>query len=366
MAVTVPGPVILNVDDYVPGRYARTKLLQQMGFAVIEAGTGKETLELVEKHRPALVLLDVNMPDMSGIEVCRRIRENPNTANTTILHISASSVLTHHQVLGLDSGADGYITEPVEGAVLLATVNAFLRARRAEDALLQSAEELRWFSYRVAHDLREPLRTVGIYAELLKQKHAVPPDSDTVKYLDFMAAAAGRMRSFIDGLLEYSQATNAQREIEEIDCEPLVARVIANLDAAIKESGTRITCDPLPVVSGDLRLEDLFQNLIGNAIKYRRQGVPPEIHVSAKSTGADWLFSVRDNGLGIEPQYFTSIFEVFRRLHGQDVPGNGIGLALARRIVEGLGGRIWIESEPGSGSTFYFTLPIRAKSGSKR
>lgn len=358
-------PSILNVDDYLPGRYARTKLLQQAGFQVMEAGSGKEALESVFQRRPTLVLLDVNLPDMSGIEVCKRIRENPDTAATTILHISASNVLTQHQVLGLDSGADGYIVEPVEPAVLIATVNAFLRARRAEEALRRSTEELRWFSYRVAHDLREPLRTITVYAELLDSDHEGKHDPRTTQFLGFIGAAAGRMRLFIDGLLEYSQAANAQNEISTFECEPMVARVVANLNAAIEESGARITCDCLPAIVGDVRLEYVFQNLIGNAIKYRRDGVAPEIQISARQAGNDWLFSIQDNGIGIEPQYLDTVFEVFRRLHGQEVPGNGIGLALSRKIVEAHGGKIWIESRPGAGSTFYFTVPNRAKSTAK-
>lgn len=353
---------ILNVDDYLPGRYARTKLLQQAGFPVIEAGSGKEALEVVFKHRPALVLLDVNLPDMSGIEVCKRIRENSETETITILHISASNVLTQHQVLGLESGADGYLVEPVEPAILIATVNAFLRARRAEDALRKSTEEMRWFSYRVAHDLREPLRTITVYSELLGTAHGTEPDTDTAKFLGFIGAAAARMRLFIDGLLEYSQAANVQNDLVTFECEPMVARVIANLHAAIEESNARITYDRLPSIAGDIRLEYVFQNLIANAVKYRREGIPPEIHISARQTGNDWLFSVRDNGIGIEPQYLDTVFEVFRRLHGQEVPGNGIGLALSRKIVEAHGGRIWIESQPGAGSTFYFTVPNRAKS----
>ena len=248
-------PSILNVDDYLPGRYARTKLLQQAGFQVMEAGSGKEALESVFQRRPTLVLLDVNLPDMSGIEVCKKIRQNPDAAATTILHISASNVLTQHQVLGLDSGADGYIVEPVEPAVLIATVNAFLRARRAEDALRKSTEELRWFSYRVAHDLREPLRTITVYAELLACGHEGKHDPKTAQFLGFIGAAAGRMRSFIDGLLEYSQAANAESDITTFECGLMVARVIANLHAAIEESGARITYDCLPAVVGDIRLE---------------------------------------------------------------------------------------------------------------
>ncbi len=355
----MPEPLILNVDDYAPGRYARTRLLRQAAFTVLEATTGNEALAIVEQQRPSVVLLDVNLPDMSGIEVCRRIRENPHTAAVTILHISASNIQSQHQVLGLDSGADGYLVEPIEPAVLIATVNAFLRARRAEEALLKSTEELKWFSYRVAHDLREPLRTINVYAELMAQDNGNRSPA-TTEHLGFLIRAAARMNSFIDSLLQYSQATEAPRKVDAFDCQAMIARVIANLDAAIRESGAKVTCDPLPGISADARLEYVFQNLIANAIKYRRPGVPPEIHVSARQADREWIFSVRDNGIGIEPAYQDSVFEMFRRLHGPNVPGSGIGLALSRKIVEAHGGRIWIESEPGAGSTFSFTVPMTA------
>ncbi len=350
---------ILNVDDYLPGRYARTKVLRQLGFPIFEAGTGGEALEMVARHRPTLVILDVNLPDMSGFDVCRRIRSNPDTAYTTIVHMSASSIQSQHQVLGLDAGADGYIVEPVDPEVLLATVNAFLRARRAEEALRKSTEELRWFSYRVGHDLNEPLRTITVYAQMLKRVEAGSGDEERARCLNFIEDAAGRMRSFMDGLLDYSQATAGKRESSAIDCNSLLDRVIANMDAAIRESGVQIFREGLPVVLADARIEYVFQNLLSNAIKYRREDTRPEIFVSAKRDGDFWVFSIRDNGIGIAREHLDGVFEVFKRLHGHEIAGNGIGLALCRKVVEGQGGMIWVESETGVGSTFYFSLPHR-------
>jgi signal transduction histidine kinase len=349
--------LILNVDDYIPGRYARTKLLRQAGYQVLEAGSGRETLEVAQKHRPVLVLLDVNLPDMTGFQVCRALRQNPQTSAVTILHISASSVMTHHQVDGLDAGADGYLVEPVEPAILLATVNAFLRARRAEEAMRKLNEELRWFAYRVGHDLNEPLRTIASYVQLLELRLGSVEDTDVAKSLQFISDGATKMRFFIDGLLRYSEAGEGDHAMAPLAVETLLARVVEALDSAIRESGAEITADPLPVVVASEQLEYVFQNLISNAIKYRRQGVTPRIHVSARSDGGAWVFGVADNGIGIEPEFRTRIFAIFNRLHGHDIPGSGIGLALARRIVEAHGGKIWVESQEGCGSTFYVKLP---------
>jgi len=352
---------ILNVDDYVPGRYARTKLLKQAGYRVIEAGSGRETLEIVEREKPPLILLDVNLPDMNGFEVCRQLRENPQTSAITILHISASSILTQHQVSGLNAGADGYLVEPVEPSVLLATVNAFLRARRAEDEMRRSNEELRWFAYRVGHDLNEPLRTISSYVELLNLRLGADSrsnrDAEIIHSLQFISGGATKMRVFIDGLLKYAQAGAGDNKISSIAVDELIRRVTAALESTIQESGAKITTDRLPMIQANEQLEYVFQNLISNAIKYGKPGVPPEIHISAREDRDSWIFSVRDNGIGIEPEFRARVFTIFNRLHGRDIPGAGIGLALARRIVEAHNGKIWVESEEGAGSTFYFRLP---------
>lgn len=350
-------PSILNVDDYPPGLYARTKILRQAGFNVMEATRGDETLKLVSEHKPAVVLLDVNLPDMHGFEVCRRIRTNPQLAATTILHITASSIREQQQVHGLNTGADGYLIEPVDPAVLVATIRAFLRVRQAETALRRSNEDLERFAYRVSHELNEPLRTIAMHGQLLENSLTGTLTPDAAKSFQFMQDGVRRMRAFIDGLLRYSQSTHAGSDVRSLDLESVLSDAISSLGAAIQESGAKITYDPLPTLVADSRIEHVLQNLISNAIKYRRDGVTPEVHVSAKLEGGQWIFSVRDNGQGIEPQYRHSIFQVFHRLHGKEIPGTGVGLALAQRIIETNGGKIWVESEPGVGSSFYFTLP---------
>ncbi|HTC89401.1 MAG TPA: ATP-binding protein [Bryobacteraceae bacterium] len=348
---------ILNVDDYAPGLYARTKILKQAGFDVMEATTGNQTLKLVAEHKPAVVLLDVNLPDMDGFEVCRRIRNNPALASTTILHISASSIQEQQQVHGLNTGADGYLIEPLDPAVLVATIKAYLRARQAETALRRSNEDLERFAYRVTHELSEPLRTITMHGQLLEISLAGKLDPDSLKSFEFLQDGARRMRAFIDDLLRYSQASHVGSDVRPLEMEMVLSDVVSSLGAAIQESAATITHDPLPVITVDSRIEHVLQNLISNAIKYCRKGDPPRIHLSAQLDGDTWLFSVRDNGIGIEPQYTKSIFQVFQRLHGRDIPGTGVGLALAQKIIETNAGKMWVESQPGIGSTFYFTIP---------
>jgi two-component system, sensor histidine kinase and response regulator len=353
--------IILNVDDYPPGLYARTKVLRQAGFTVLEATSGSETLKLAADHSPALVLLDVNLPDIHGFEVCRQLRTNPALAATTILHISASSTQGQHQAYGLNTGADGYLIEPVEPAVLVATINAHLRAREAENALRRSNEDLERFAYRVTHELNEPLRTISMHAQLLAGRLSGKIDPEEMRSFEFLREGVHRMRSFIDDLLRYSQATHAGNDLKQVDLEDVFREAIISLGAAIQESDARISHDPLPVLIAAAGIEHVLQNLLSNAIKYSRKEVTPEIHVSAKLDGDTWRFAVQDNGVGIEPQYQQSIFQIFQRLHGMDVPGTGIGLALAQKIVEANGGTMWVESQPGIGSSFYFTIPQSAR-----
>jgi two-component system sensor histidine kinase/response regulator len=350
-------PSILNVDDYAPGLYARTKVLKQAGFKVLEAMTGSQTLEMVSESMPAIVLLDVNLPDMSGFEVCERIKKNPKTASTTVVHISASSAQSQHMVEGLNCGADSYLVEPVDPAVLVATIRAFLRTRDAERALRRSNEELQRFAYMVAHELNEPLRTVSAHTQLLSKQLKEPLDEATSECLHHVLDGARRMRAFIDDILKYSQAIHDRREMRPLNGEAILANVIANLNASIEHSGVQITHDPMPDLIADGRVEQVFQNLISNSIKYRRPDVPLEVHISVQPVSEGWQFSVRDNGLGIDARYMEQIFHIFRRLQGREIPGNGIGLALSQKIIEAHGGKIWVESEPGIGSTFHFTIP---------
>jgi two-component system, sensor histidine kinase and response regulator len=352
---------ILNVDDYQPSLYARSKVLRQAGFEVLEATNGAAALQMLSELKPPLVLLDVNLPDMSGFEVCKRIRATPTIAGTTVVYISASSSQSRHQVYGLDSGADTYMVEPVEPEVLVATVKAFLRARHAENALRRSNEDLGRFLYTVAHELSEPLRTITVHAQLLEKKLGDELSGETADSFQFVMQSAHRMRTFIDDLLRYSHAAHSSgSNVAEVDTEVLLIQVLFHLDAVIQSKGARITHDPLPTIVADTRIEQVLQNLITNAIKYSRPGVTPEVHISAREQQGSWLFSVRDNGIGIDPQYKDGIFQVFRRLHGRDVAGNGIGLALAQKIVEAHGGKIWVESESGVGSTFYFTVVMES------
>lgn len=235
-------------------------------------------------------------------------------------------------------------------------------ARQALE-LGRSNQELEQFASVAAHDLQEPLRMVASYADLLALRYKDRLDPEADQFLRFIKDGVVRMRGLIDDLLALSRIGTRARPPERVELEALLARTLADLRVAISEAGAAVSHDPLPAVLGDPRqLGQLLPNLIGNALKFRGSR-PPLVHLSAE-LGAEgwWVVSVRDNGIGIAPQHHEKVFQIFQRLHSRrEYPGTGIGLALCKKVVERAGGRIWVESEPGQGSVFKFTLPPAAE-----
>jgi PAS domain S-box-containing protein len=229
--------------------------------------------------------------------------------------------------------------------------------------LKRSNDELQQFAYVSSHDLQEPLRMVASFTQLLARRYKGRLDSEADEFIAYAVDGSNRMQELIQDLLAYSRAGTNGKALREVSSEKALKDALLNLRATIQESGALVTHDSLPAItSDDTQLVQVFQNLVGNAIKYRSAEVP-QVHVSAtKNGGRDWIFSVRDNGLGIDPRYFERIFVLFQRLHGREqFKGTGIGLTICKKIVERLGGRIWVESQLKKGSTFYFALPESGK-----
>jgi PAS domain S-box-containing protein len=229
--------------------------------------------------------------------------------------------------------------------------------RRTED-LVRSNAELEQFAYVASHDLQEPLRAVASYAQLLERRYAGRLDEEADKFIERITGAVARMQRLIRDLFAYSRVGRSGDTKSAVDCNVLIQHVVDDLAAAVAESGAEISWSELPTVRVDPRqMRQLMQNLIGNALKFRGD-VRPRVHVSAERSDSSWIYTVQDNGIGIDPQYFDRIFVIFQRLHGRRAyEGTGLGLALCKKIVEGHGGQIWVESEIGKGSAFRFRLP---------
>ncbi len=258
--------------------------------------------------------------------------------------------------------------ESPEGILVTAAIRDITVRKDAETHLVKtvgelkrSNDELQQFAYVASHDLQEPLRMVASYTQLLAKRYKGRLDSEADEFIAYAVDGSNRMQGLIRDLLAYSRAGTNGKALRDVSSEKALKEALSNLRVTIQESGALVTHDSLPTItSDDTQLVQVFQNLVGNAIKYRSSEVP-QVHVSAtKNGGKEWIFSVRDNGLGIDPQYFGRIFVLFQRLHGrEEYKGTGIGLTICKKIVERLGGKIWVESQPEKGSTFHFALPER-------
>jgi len=328
------------------------------------AQTGDEFAELVRKNSYDVILADYKLPGWNGMESVEILRRE-GLDIPIILVSGALGELT--AVECIKQGAADYVLKD-HLARLPESVRRAMREKklrqdhkRSQEELARSNQELEQFAYVASHDLQEPLRMVATYTQLLAERYQGKLDSDADKYIHYAVDGALRMQKLVQDLLAFSRVGRQGMALESTDCNTVLEVALSNLKVAIQESGAVIRHGLLPVVMADVsQLVQVFQNLIGNAIKFRGSQ-PTLIQVNAEATAKEWIFSVRDNGIGIAPQQTENVFVIFRRLHTRaEYPGNGIGLSICKKIVEQHGGRIWVTSEPGCGSNFQFTLPIKA------
>jgi len=282
--------------------------------------------------------------DWRGTAWHRHANGGDYLARMSIAAVRSEGVVTHY-VIEYSDATESWAAEQA------------LKARTEE--LARSNRELEQFAYVASHDLQEPLRMVASYTQLLARRYKGKLDADADEFIGFAVDGATRMQALINDLLKLSRVGTRGKPLAATDCGKVVAAALANLDVAIRETGAVVERDAMPAVLGDeTQLIQLFQNLIGNALKFIRPDTPPRIRIGARRIGRAWECSVGDNGIGIAPEYFDRIFIIFQRLHSKaEYPGTGIGLSLCKKIVERHGGRIWVESRPGEGTTFFFTLP---------
>jgi two-component system, sensor histidine kinase and response regulator len=358
---------VLVVEDDLAELRLLCDMLEGEGFHVIGCGSAEEGLEHVQQRDFGVAVVDYRLPDLSGTQLLEQIRTFDDRVRV-IVYTGAASFDAVKEALNL--GAFAYLEKFGDRRELLRQVHRACLERvdryaadleravavRTEE-LARSNRELEDFASIVAHDLRSPLLTISGYCQLVQEDCGGQLDATALDYLSQIVAGAARMARLIDDVLEYARAGRSREPFRRVDVQAVLTQATANLEASIRQEEARIEVGPMPTVIGDqTQLVQLLQNLIGNALKFCR-GEKPWVRISASPDTGGWRFAVADNGIGIAEEHFERIFWTFQRLHGREYAGTGIGLAICKKIVERHGGRIWLESVPGEGTTFYFTLP---------
>jgi signal transduction histidine kinase len=387
---------LLIVDDDLLLRQAMDAFLTREGYKIRCAPNGQMALTFAREDPPDLILLDIQLPDMDGFQVCRRLKGDPQTSNIPVIFISGLEEVAD-KIKGFEAGGVDYITKSFQRQELLARLETHLalrrlqkqieaqnaqlqqeiaKSKRAEEALADRTvqlerinrelvalnAELDDFTNMASHDMQEPLRTLIAFSDLLRQDVGDSLPEQAGKDLAFITDAAKRMRALIQDLLALSRAGRAAQKREKVSLRECADLALEALAMRVKETGAQIIHDKLPDVWGDSTLlTQLYQNLIGNGLKFSGDQ-RPIIQLTFDERDGTQVFGVKDNGIGIEPKYAREIFKPFRRLHGRaEYEGSGVGLAICRKIVERHGGKIWVESEPGKGAHFRFTFSHRTK-----
>ncbi len=362
---------VLLIEDDPVDKELILRALRNGGFDP-EADTADDREKFVaciEKNSYHVILADYSLPSWRGTDALELLQQRGLDVPFVLV---TGSLGDEKAVDCIKQGTADYILKDHLARLAVAVRRALreknLRRERqhAEEELARKAEELarsnrdlEQFAYVASHDLQEPLRMVATYTQLLGDRYRGKLDEKADKYIAYAVDGALRMQMLINDLLVYSRVGRQHGEPQRIAATDIVQRALKNLEAAISESGAHVTCDELPTLYVEPGpLVQVFQNLIGNAMKFHGSE-PPRIQVSAQEKGAQWVFSVTDNGIGIDPEQAEKIFVIFKRLHSRsEYPGSGLGLAICKKIIEQMGGSIWVESKPGQGATFKFTVPV--------
>jgi two-component system sensor histidine kinase/response regulator len=358
-------PKVLLVDDVEANLVALEGILGRMPCQLVRANSGNEALRLLLKHEFAVMLLDVQMPEMDGYEVAQHARDNPDTRGVPVIFVTATHETKESVLRGYDAGAFDLLFKPIDPYVLRSKVQVFLelylgrrRLQTEIEAHRRTLAEVEAFNYSVSHDLRAPLRPLDGFSKVLIEDYADELDDRGRDYLMRIRAAAGRMGQLIDDLLELSRVSRSELRRRPLDLSELVQTIAEEIRADGANGEREVVCPPSLTASGDAGLLRIsLENLLRNAWKFTQKQPQPKIEFGCTTAANETAYFVRDNGVGFDAAYASKLFQPFQRLHGSEFAGTGIGLAIVERIVHRHGGRIWGESELGEGATFYFTLP---------
>ena len=320
------------------------------------------------RHRFAVVLLDVQMPEMDGFETAMLMQEQDSMRGIPIIFVTAISKEERYASRAAEIGAVDYIFKPINTEILRSKVKVYLdlyikceEVSRLNVTLRQSNEELERFAYICSHDMQEPVRMMNSFAVLLFEQYAAMLDAEGEQYLSFIVSNAQRMQKMISDILSFSRVGREEIAFATVDCNRIVQDVLRGFATVIGSKRASVSCGELPVLlTSETVMRVLFQNLLGNALKFQDGTHAPVIDIRADNTPDGWRFAVRDNGIGIDRTFHNDVFTIFKRFHRtEEFPGTGIGLATCRKLLQLCGGDIEFESTPGAGTSFFFTIQTK-------
>lgn len=361
-----PSPNILIVDDRKENLLATEKVLRPLGAQIFKASSGNEALSLILRHRFAVVLLDVQMPEMDGFETAMLMQEHDSMSGVPIIFVTAISKEDKYATRAAEIGAVDYIFKPINPEILKSKVKVYLDLFVQREEILklnaelqQTNEELERFAYICSHDMQEPVRMMNTYAGMLSEDYEDVLDETGRKYLSVITGGARRMRQMIQDILTFSRIGREELIFESVDCNETLQEILEEFASVISEKNARVNCGTLPTIeTSPTLMRVLLQNLVSNALKFQDNSAPPEVSVEAKLEDSTWRFFVRDNGIGIDPAFRSKVFNIFQRYHRkEEYPGTGIGLSTCRKFLRLFGGDIEFESTLGQGTVFIFTFP---------
>jgi len=359
---------ILLVDNEPGGLLALEAILEPLGQRLITARSGQEALRELLAHDFALILLDIQMPEMDGFRTAELIRERERSRHTPIIFLTASYESEVQVFRGYAVGAVDYVFKPLQPDILRSKVSVFVDLARTTEVVRKQAAELEAankdlesFGYSVSHDLRAPLRAIDGYSNILRETCGDKLGDENKRVLGKIIESTQRMETLIEDLLAFSQLGRRPISAVEIDMDELAREVVDELRGVPGQQVPQCVLKPLPVGWGDRSLiRQVWFNLLSNAIKFTGTREVPSIELGGVSEDARNVYYVKDNGAGFDMRYYDKLFGVFQRLHStREFPGTGVGLAIVQRVVVRHGGRAWAEGKPGEGATFYFALPKR-------
>jgi signal transduction histidine kinase len=350
---------ILIVDDTPANLALIVEYLEARHFRMLVAQGGEEGLQRATLVQPDLILLDAIMPGIDGFEVCRRLKARESTRDIPVVFMT-SLADTQDKLTAFAVGAVDYVVKPLQVEEVMARVNAQLALRAMHRQLAAANRELEAFSYSVSHDLRAPLRAISSFAQILYKDCRADLGEEGRRCLDKIIATSDRMATLIEDLLRYARTARSAAEAVPVPLAPLAQHLTTVFGERIASAGAHVEIvEPLDTPLGDPTLiGQILNNLLDNALTYRSVHGTPRVRITSRRIGGHVVIEVVDNGIGIEPEYYEKIFQVFQRLHSSDeYPGTGLGLAIVAKAVQVMEGDVSVESAPGRGSTFTVRLP---------